>query len=283
MSNALKRGTPSSGAVIHPLPQILPDLVQTCHAPENAPPEPQTDDHQKQAERLAVRVRDKNDGGKAREGKTELDQKPDGLCAQITCLPLLAFETGRGDQFTDLAFQSSIAESELQDLILQRFPQMSILKKLTAAALLAGMMVSTQSMAQDAIEKALGETIYVPAYSRIFSYPNRSDLLAATLAVHNVDPETPITLTRIDYHGEDGKKLRSLLEAPVALAPLQSTTVLVPINDTSGGVGSNFLLEWSSQAPALGPITEAIMTSGSGGPGPSFTSRGRVIERRVAE
>ncbi len=77
--------------------------------------------------------------------------------------------------------------------------------------------------------------------------------------------------------------LRSLLDTPRDLAPLQSTTVLIPINDTSGGVGANFLAEWSSEQPALSPIAEAIMTSGSGGPGPSFTSRGRVIERRVAE
>ncbi|WP_422385146.1 DUF3124 domain-containing protein [Roseibium album] len=137
--------------------------------------------------------------------------------------------------------------------------------------------------AQDVTEKVLGETIYVPAYSRIFSYPNRSDLLATTLAVHNVDPDTTLTLTRVDYHGEDGKLLRSLLEAPFELAPLQSKTVLIPINDTSGGVGANFIVVWTAGKPTLGPIAEAIMTSGSGGPGPSFTSRGRVIARQQAE
>ena len=137
--------------------------------------------------------------------------------------------------------------------------------------------------AQDFTEKVLGETIYVPAYSRIFSYPNRSDLLATTLAVHNVDPDTTVTLTKVDYHGEDGPLLRSLLEAPFELAPLQSKTVLIPINDTSGGVGANFIVVWNAEDPALSPIAEAIMTSGSGGPGPSFTSRGRVIERRQAD
>lgn len=156
-------------------------------------------------------------------------------------------------------------------------------KTLTGAALLLALLMPFRAAAQDLAGKALGETLYVPAYSRIFSYPNRSDLLATTLAIHNVDPGAPITLTSIDYHGEDGAKLRSLLETPLELAPLQSTTVLVPINDTSGGVGANFLVEWTSEKPALSPITEAIMTSGSGGPGPSFTSRGRVIERRVAE
>ena len=97
------------------------------------------------------------------------------------------------------------------------------------------------------------------------------------------DPRSAfITLTRVDYHGEDGQVLRSLLESPLELAPFQSKTVLIPINDTSGGVGANFIVEWTSGSPALSPIAEAIMTSGSGGPGPSFTTRGRVIERRHA-
>lgn len=158
-----------------------------------------------------------------------------------------------------------------------------MLKTLPGLALLIVLLIPPQVQAQDVLQKVLGETVYVPAYSRVFSYPSRSDLLATTLAVHNVDPDTAITLTSVSYHGEDGTKLRSLLDAPQVLAPLQSATLLIPINDTSGGVAANFLLEWTSEQPALSPIAEALMTSGSGGPGPSFTSRGRVIERRAAE
>ena len=158
-----------------------------------------------------------------------------------------------------------------------------MLNRLTGLLSFFILILPTSVAAQDVTEKVVGETIYVPAYSRIFTYPNRSDLLAATLAVHNVDPTTNLTLTRVDYHGEDGKLLRSLLDAPFELAPLQSKTVLIPINDTSGGVGANFILVWRSDTPALSPIAEAIMTSGSGGPGPSFTSRGQVIERRYAQ
>jgi len=156
-------------------------------------------------------------------------------------------------------------------------------KSLIGFALLLGLFSPAAAQAQDFTEKVLGETIYVPAYSRVFSYPGRSDLLAATLAVHNVDPETPITLETVDYHDEDGALLRKLLDQPIDLAPLQSKTVLIPINDTTGGVGANFLIVWSSQTPALSPIAEAIMTSGSSSPGPSFTSRGRVIRRTVPQ
>ncbi|MET1414371.1 DUF3124 domain-containing protein [Roseibium sp. HPY-6] len=155
-----------------------------------------------------------------------------------------------------------------------------MLLKPSGLFLLVCALLAPSAFAQDAIQKGLGETIYVPAYSRIFSHPNRSDLLAATLAVHNVDPEAPLTLTQVDYHDENGTLLRSLLESPLELAPLQSKTVLIPINDTTGGVGANFIVVWTANAPVLSPIAEAIMTSGSGGPGPSFVSRGRVIKRQ---
>lgn len=152
---------------------------------------------------------------------------------------------------------------------------------MSLVVLVSGTVLFAPALAQDAGAKVLGETVYVPAYSRIFSHPDRSDLLAATLAVHNIDPQTPITLQSVDYHGEDGTLLREFLEQPVVLGPFQSATVLVPINDTTGGVGANFLLKWRSATPALSPIAEAIMTSGSGGPGPSFASRGRVVERQL--
>ncbi len=101
-----------------------------------------------------------------------------------------------------------------------------MLKRSTCLGLLAGSLLlfltPMDVQSQDFTEKVLGETIFVPAYSRVFSHPNRSDLLAATLAIHNVDPEATITLLQVDYHNEDGTLLRTLLDAPVDLAPMQS-------------------------------------------------------------
>jgi hypothetical protein len=154
--------------------------------------------------------------------------------------------------------------------------------RLFALALTLNASPAPTALADD-LTKAFAETIYVPAYSRIFSFPDRSELLAATLTVHNVDPQTPLTVTKVDYHGEDGKLLKSILDAPLRLEPLGSASFLVPSNDTTGGVGANFLVEWSADQGALSPLTEAVMVTGPGTPGPSFTSRGRVISRTAAE
>ncbi|WP_346899051.1 DUF3124 domain-containing protein [uncultured Roseibium sp.] len=128
---------------------------------------------------------------------------------------------------------------------------------------------------------SLGETLYVPAYSRIQIYPNKSELLASTLAIHNVDPERAITVESAGYYDEAGNKLRDLIAAPVELAPFASTAFLIPVNDISGGIGANFVVTWHSVSPALSPIVEAIMSGAAGGPGSSFTSRGEVIDRQL--
>lgn len=147
-------------------------------------------------------------------------------------------------------------------------------------AVLLFLAAATSSVSAN-LQRVYGETIYVPAYSRIFSFPNRSVLLAATLTVHNVDPDAELTLDRVDYHGEDGQLLNVLLETPVRIGPLESASFLVPSNDTTGGVGANFLVEWTAEASVLSPLAEAIMVTGPGTPGPSFTSRGRVIGRKT--
>lgn len=158
---------------------------------------------------------------------------------------------------------------------------MRLWAKICALTLLSSLFQVSASSAED-LERVYGETIFVPAYSRIFSFPSRSVLLAATLTVHNVDPKNPLTVEQVNYHGEDGKLLNEILKAPFQLEPLGSASFLVPSNDTTGGVGANFLVTWNADAAVLSPLTEAIMVTGPGTPGPSFTSRGRVISRKSA-
>ena len=145
-----------------------------------------------------------------------------------------------------------------------------------------GFCIPVQAADIPAMEKTFGETVYIPAYSRIYAYEGRSNLLAATLTVHNVDPVSAVELHRVAYFGEDGTELAEMLEAPKTLAPFESVSYLVPINDTRGGVGANFIVEWRAQTRSLSPLAEAVMVSAPGTPGPSFTSRGRVIERHLS-
>ena len=130
--------------------------------------------------------------------------------------------------------------------------------------------------------RSYGETYYVPAYSKIFSFTSQSELLASTLTVHNVDPDTSIELTAVSYHGEDGKKLKELTEEVIKLAPFGSRSYLIPRNDQTGGIGANFIVSWKAGTPALSPLVESVMIGGVSSPGTSFALRGRVIDRKTA-
>ncbi|MGI9525103.1 MAG: DUF3124 domain-containing protein [Hyphomicrobiaceae bacterium] len=128
--------------------------------------------------------------------------------------------------------------------------------------------------------RSLGGSIYVPAYSHIHTDPRSRYPLASTLVIHNIDPSRAITLLRITFHDRDGKAVRSYLNNPIVLKPFASTNVTVDIREDTGGIGSNFLVEWEVDQQALSPLAEAIMIGGHGTQGISFKSRGISISRR---
>ena len=128
--------------------------------------------------------------------------------------------------------------------------------------------------------RAYAETIYVPAYSHVFISQNMRQPLASTLVVHNVDPKRAISLISVRYHNQAGALLREFLDEPRELQSFASSNFLTVINDDAGGVGANYIVEWEAKEAAISPTVEAIMIGGSGTHGISFSSVGRVIDRR---
>ncbi len=123
-----------------------------------------------------------------------------------------------------------------------------------------------------------GQTIYVPAYSHIYTgNSERPFLLTITLSIRNIDPAHQIKITLVDYYETQGRLLKKYVDAPVILNPLESLRYIIPEKDKSGGSGANFMVEWESINFVNPPIVEAIMISTKTQQGVSFTSRGRVI------
>lgn len=123
-----------------------------------------------------------------------------------------------------------------------------------------------------------GQTIYVPAYSHIYS-GNREHpfLLAVTVSIRNIDPKHSIKITVVDYYETQGKRLRKYLNEPKVLKPMESLRYIIPERDKSGGSGANFIVEWKSDRAVNGPIVESVMIGTQSQQGVSFTSRGRAI------
>ncbi len=132
--------------------------------------------------------------------------------------------------------------------------------------------------AEGQIGSSDGQTIYVPAYSHIYTgNSERPFLLAVTLSIRNVDPKHEITVIEVDYYETQGKRLRIYLDKPVTLKPLESLRYVIPENDKSGGSGANFIVAWKSEQLVNPPIVETVMIGTRTQQGISFTSRGRVI------
>lgn len=127
-------------------------------------------------------------------------------------------------------------------------------------------------------ELSNGQTIYVPAYSHIYSgNTERPFLLAVTISIRNIDPAYPITIIWVDYHATQGSRLKRYITQPVILNPLETLRFVVPESDKSGGSGANFIVEWKSDKPVNPPIVESIMIGTQVQQGVSFTSRGKAI------
>ncbi|MCF2148309.1 DUF3124 domain-containing protein [Desmonostoc muscorum LEGE 12446] len=126
---------------------------------------------------------------------------------------------------------------------------------------------------------AMGQSIYVPVYSHIYHH-NRQEIfeLAVTLSIRNTDLNNPMVVTSVRYYNSDGKLVKQYLEHPIQLDALASTEFFINRNDTSGGLGANFIVDWVAQTEISEPIVEAVMIGTDFQQGISFTSSGRVIK-----
>ena len=127
-------------------------------------------------------------------------------------------------------------------------------------------------------KRVRSQTLYVPAYSHIYIRDaKRSMNLATTLSIRNTSPDTPLTLSTIDYYDSNGEYVRAYLDTTRTLGPLASTYVVVDTDDIRGGVGANFILQWHAERPVPPPVVETVMITGANTQGISFRATARVL------
>ena len=140
--------------------------------------------------------------------------------------------------------------------------------------------VESQDIDIQDLDIATGQTIFVPAYSEIyFASNNRTLDLAVTLSIHNADFTNPIIITSVRYYNTQGSLVREYAPQSQRLDALATATFFVDAGEETGGVGTNFVVEWVAEQPVYEPVVEALMINTSGSQGLSFTSPGRVINQ----
>jgi hypothetical protein len=124
--------------------------------------------------------------------------------------------------------------------------------------------------------------VYVSVYSSIYLGLEPNELmvnLAATVSVRNVSAEHPLVLTHARYYDSAGKAVRDYVDTPSEVAPMATVEYVVKRDDTTGGPGANFVIEWAGHPTMDDPIVEAVMIGQSGHAGFSFISEGKAIQR----
>ena len=122
------------------------------------------------------------------------------------------------------------------------------------------------------------QVVYVPAYSSIRLGSGKSKLdLATTLSIHNTSEERALVVLRADYFDTSGHLIHRYVPEPLTVRPFGTVEAFVPVEDTRGGSGANFVVEWAAEGPITEPLIEAVMVGNSGTQGYSFVSRAANI------
>ena len=148
---------------------------------------------------------------------------------------------------------------------------------LCALFLLLPAILAAQPRDDSVQSRSLGQKIYVPAYSRIHLRNGNAVPLAANLAIHNSDPDNPISIIAVAYYDSDGKLVEQQVNQAQALPPLATASYFVKSDDLRGGDGANFLVSWRSTTAVSPPVVEAVMVGTFGTRAFSFLSAGRVV------
>lgn len=140
---------------------------------------------------------------------------------------------------------------------------------------------SPRAVTLDKTKVVTGQTVYVPIYSHIYHYNSQDQVvnLSATLSIRNTDLTNSIIITSVRYYDTDGQLIRQNIKSPIELKPLASTDFFIAVDDTSGGSGANFIVEWVAEKTVYEPVIEAVMISTSSSQGISFISPGKVLKQ----
>lgn len=117
--------------------------------------------------------------------------------------------------------------------------------------------------------------VYVPIYSDIYHKDGSKRIsLTATLSIRNTDFHDTLYLFKVDYYNSEGAPIKTYLEAPLQLKPLESLEFIVEEKNKKGGVGANFVVQWGGNSMLNHPVIQAVMIGTSGQQGLSFTTDG---------
>jgi hypothetical protein len=157
------------------------------------------------------------------------------------------------------------------------------MKKLLLALFILVASGASPAMAIDALTR--GQTLYLPVYSHVWygdrvvdgKYPLKN-LVSALVSIRNTSLKTPIRVVSARYYSTTGTLLTEYLAAPQLVPPMGTLELFVERQESEGGSGANFIIEWDSEALTNPPIVEAVHADIKGHQTLTFVTSGRQIQ-----
>ena len=116
---------------------------------------------------------------------------------------------------------------------------------------------------------------YLSVYSEIYSYSEeRTYDLTVTVSMKYIYRQDTVYITKAEYFNTEGKSIRTYVDKPVYIKPMETLEIVIDQKDLQGGSGGNFLFDWRVKNQNIEPHFEAVMISTYGQQGLSFTSQG---------
>ena len=146
------------------------------------------------------------------------------------------------------------------------------------AAFFAAVVLANSSLCE-ARTKLNGQTLYVPVYSHIyFGNKDAKIQLTTTISIRNTSREGTLQIDRVAYYNTEGELIRTYVDKPFTMQPLQSMRYVIKLKDKAGGSGANLIVVWSSEEEIDKPIVEAISLGTGASFGFSFLTDAVEIE-----
>ncbi len=96
--------------------------------------------------------------------------------------------------------------------------------------------------------------------------------------MRNIDKVDTIYINKAEYYHTTGSLIRTYINQPIFIAPMETLEIVINQTDKEGGSGANLLFDWSTKPNVKEPYFEAVMISTTGSQGLSFVTQGRRID-----
>ena len=151
----------------------------------------------------------------------------------------------------------------------------------TAAMAEELMFVSPESVAPvSKASPAVRGRSFVPLHSTVIAGAGRTRLnFSGSLSIHNTSARHVLVIDAIEYRDAVGQLLQNYVPQPIGLRPFASVQIAIAQEDTRGGIGPSFVVDWSLPEATDEPAIEAVMIASHGTQGYSFVSPARRLIR----